>query len=92
MFDISVESVCHVIAQARALALGGDADGEEHEPDAHGHEDLVEVVAEPLGTPRGHVVRGHDKGVALEDQMAGGMISEVVHQTEHLFVMRKKST
>lgn len=41
MFDISVESVCHVIAQARALALGSDPDGEGHDPDAHGHEDLL---------------------------------------------------
>ncbi|MBT5567273.1 MAG: DUF3775 domain-containing protein [Rhodospirillaceae bacterium] len=41
MFDISVESVCHVIVQARALALGGGADGEEHDPDSHGHESLL---------------------------------------------------
>lgn len=41
MFDISVESVCHIVAQARSLALGGDPDGEGHDPDAHGHEELV---------------------------------------------------
>jgi hypothetical protein len=41
MFDISVDTVCTIINQARALALGSDADGEEHEPDAHGHEDLI---------------------------------------------------
>lgn len=41
MFDISVESVCHIIAQARTLALGGDPDGEDHSPDAKGHENLV---------------------------------------------------
>lgn len=41
MFDISLDSVCHVIAQSRALALGGETDGGEHEPDPHGHEDLL---------------------------------------------------
>lgn len=41
MFDISVESVCHIISQARTLALGGDLDGEERDPDAHGHENIV---------------------------------------------------
>jgi len=41
MFEISLESVCHIIAQSRALALGGEVDGEEHEPDLHGHEDVL---------------------------------------------------
>ena len=41
MFDISVDTVCTIINQARALALGADADGEDHDPDAHGHEDLL---------------------------------------------------
>ncbi len=41
MFDISVESVCHIIAQARALALGADPDGEAHDPDAQGRKELV---------------------------------------------------
>lgn len=41
MFDLSLDSVCYVIAQSRALALGGDVDGEEHEPDPHGHEDVL---------------------------------------------------
>lgn len=41
MFDISVDTVCSIINQARALALGANADGEDHDPDAHGHEDLI---------------------------------------------------
>lgn len=41
MFDISLDSVCYVIAQARTLALGRDADDEGHDPDGHGHEDLI---------------------------------------------------
>ena len=41
MFDISLDSVCYVITQSRALALGRDADDEDHDPDAHGHEDLI---------------------------------------------------
>jgi len=41
MFDISLDSVCYVIAQARTLALGRNADDEEHDPDGHGHEDLI---------------------------------------------------
>jgi hypothetical protein len=41
MFDISVDTVCAVINQARALALETDADGDDHDPDAQGHEDLI---------------------------------------------------
>ena len=41
MFDISVDAVCNIINQARTLALGKDADGDSHDPDAHGHEGLL---------------------------------------------------
>jgi len=41
MFDISLDSVCYVIGQARALALGQNADDEAHDPDAHGRENLI---------------------------------------------------
>ncbi|NKB44864.1 MAG: DUF3775 domain-containing protein [Alphaproteobacteria bacterium] len=67
MFDISVESVCHVIAQARALALGGDADGEEHEPDAHGHEDLLHGDTDDDDLLDGDDVGGEDDVDALTD-------------------------
>ena len=41
MFDLSVDTICSIINQTRALALGTDADGENHDPDAHGREDLL---------------------------------------------------
>ncbi len=41
MFDLSVGTICTIINQARTLALGIDADGEDHDPDAHGREDLL---------------------------------------------------
>ncbi len=41
MFDISVDTVCTIINQARTLALGNDADGGNHDPDAHGRESLL---------------------------------------------------
>lgn len=41
MFDISLDSVCYVIAQARSLALGQNTDDEDHDPDAHGRENLI---------------------------------------------------
>lgn len=55
MFDISLDSVCHIIAQSRALALGSDADGEEHEPDPRGHEDLLhgDAVDDDFGDDEG---------------------------------------
>ena len=66
MFDISVESVCHVIAQARALALGGDADGEDHDPDAHGHEDLLHGDTDDLLDDDG-VVGDDDDELVTDD-------------------------
>ena len=41
MFDLSVDTICTIINQARTLALGTDANGEDHDPDAHGREDLL---------------------------------------------------
>jgi hypothetical protein len=60
MFDVSVESVCYVISQARALALGSDADGEEHAPDAHGHEDIVLGDADDDDFPDDDELAGDD--------------------------------
>ncbi len=41
MFDLSVDTICTIINQARTLALGTDADGENHDPNAHGRENLL---------------------------------------------------